>query len=133
MAPIRYGFDDAERRRLPQGVFAAEHDCPFRLNRDKWQAHQRANFWQGGFYFEVLVRAGDDQRFWKTDRVVQIDFMGVPFSFTTTACDESVAVLEQWDDAFTVSVAAQDRMVVNNRFGCAVQSEAIETDLSTWW
>ncbi len=57
--------------------FAHSSDCPFELNRERFENGGRDSHWDGGFYFEVWVGGRERdmeseamEHFWMSDRRV---------------------------------------------------------------
>ena len=111
--------------------YANSADCPFELNRDRFDEGGRDSRWDGGIYFEVFVggRNHEDMEseammhFWESDRTVEVDFEGRTFEFAENACDENVTpLIEQVrSDAFSIVVRPGSLLMTEGRFGCAVK------------
>lgn len=125
--------DDEEETALAAQRFAHPVDCPFELNRERFESTGRDSHWDGGYYFEVFVGGSEHdmqsdamEHFWQSDRVLVVDFEGRDFSFAQNACDENVTPLIEavTTQSFSVRVRSGALLITEGRFGCAVKVHA---------
>ena len=79
-------MDDDDDDEPDEVRFAHSADCPFELNRERFDGTGRDSHWDGGYYFEVFVGGRERdmeseamEHFWESDRRIVIDFEGRDF------------------------------------------------------